>query len=490
MSITKNILLSILSLTLLAACGGPRPENVAKCDYIPPVFPDIDSITIPVDIAPINFNVDGAQYVYATARGSVSGQLECDGKWADFDIEPWRSLTRDNAGGAISIEVTALGADNTWRQYAPVTIFVSSDPLPEFGVTYRKIRPGYEAFSDIGIYQRDLHSFDEYSILTHRTLETDCMNCHVSNRCDANCFQIHVRGNHSGTIFQKDGRREIVDTKHDSTIANCMYAYWHPSGKYVAYSLNLVHQSFWEDPSKYIEVYDLASDALVLDVENHELILSPLLNTKDFESYPAFSADGKYIYFCTSKPYVERDLLDSMRYDLVGIDFDPETGKLGDHVDTIIAASKMGKSITHPRPSYDGKYLLYSIADYSIFPIHHKESELMMMDLATGESRLLHEINSASAESFHNWNTTSRWIVFSSRRYNNNNNLLYFAHWDGNGHAGKPFMLPQRNPREFYHKMMHSYNVPDFTLQKVDLDVRAVASEVLDDDHIPVGLKE
>ncbi len=486
----KNLILSALPLALLMSCGGPKPGNVAERNMLPPVFPDIDSITIPADIAPINFNVDGATYVYATARGSVSGQIECDGEWADFDIDQWRQLTRDNAGGCISVDVTALDSAGQWSKYQPIHIFVSDDPMPEFGVTYRRIRPGYETFSDIGIYQRDLHSFDESAILTYRSIQTDCMNCHVANRCDANCFQIHVRGNHFGTIFQKDGKRELINTKHDSTIANCMYAYWHPTGKYVAYSLNLVHQSFWENPTKNIEVYDLASDALVLDVENHELILSPLLKTKDFESYPAFSADGNYIYFCTSKPYVEQNLLDSMRYDLCGVAFDPVAGRIGDHVDTIIAASKMGKSITHPRPSYDGKYLLYSIADYSVFPIHHREAELAIMDLQTGEQRILDEVNSPSAESFHNWNTTSRWIVFSSRRYNNNNNLLYFAHWDGNGHAGKPFMLPQRNPRDYYHKMMHSYNVPDFTLQKVDLDIRAVASEINDNKLIQVGLKK
>jgi len=485
-----NIFAAALMLVLLvSACGRPTPINVCDSGQKPSVFPDVDSITIPVGIAPINFNVDGASYVYAHAVGSLGGNIDADGQWADFDIEAWHSLTADNAGGEISVEVTALDSSGVWTKYQPLVFFVSKDSLSEFGLTYRKIRPGYETYSDIGMYQRDIHSFDEFAIIEHSALQTECMNCHVANRCDANHFQLHVRGPHSATLFQIDGNRKLVNTKHDSTIANCMYAYWHPSGRYCAYSLNLVTQCFWEGNTRLIEVYDRASDALVMDVETNELIVSDLLRTKDFESYPVFSADGNTIYYCTSKPYMDRGILDSMRYDLCSISFDAATGTIGSHVDTILPASLMGKSVTHPRPSYDGRYLLFSIADYSVFPIHHAEADLGIMDIATGEWRLLHEINSSRAESFHNWNTTSRWIVFNSRRYNNNNNILYIAHFGADGRCGKPFMLPQRNPRQYYQRLMHSFNVPDFTIQKVDLDIRAFADEVYGDSRIQVGLR-
>lgn len=471
----------------LQACS-PTPENVQMVYELPPIFPDYVNVTIPIDIAPLNFNVDSADYVSVWAQGSVGGELRASGEWADFDIDGWHTLTRKNAGGKISVNVTAR-LNGKWLTYKPFDIFVSNDSLSEYGITYRLIPPGYETFSDIGIFQRNIHTFEEDAIISHTALRGQCMNCHVANRCNPSRFQLHIRGEHPATLVQTDGKRKLLNTKTDSTIANCMYAYWHPSGRYCAYSLNLIHQVFWEDTTRYIEVADWASDALVLDVEKDEIILSPLLKTKDFESYPVFSADGKTIFFCTSKPWVDRGEIEKMRYDLCAISFDDATGTIGSHVDTIIHASAQGKSITHPRPSYDGRYIMYSQADFSVFPIHHPEADLYILDLVTGESRSLSEVNSNRAESFHNWSPNSRWFLFCSRRFNNANNLLYISHFGTDGKAGKPFLLPQHNPRDYYHKLIHSYNVPDFTSEKVDLDIRAFAREIYSKERIQVGVR-
>lgn len=477
-----------VALSIIVACS-QKPVDVHNTDALPPIFPDYAGVTIPVDIAPLDFNVDGACYVCASAKGSVGGEITAEGEWADFDIDGWHLLTRQNRGGKISIGVTAKDSSGKWIGYQPFEVFVSEDSLSEYGVTYRKIAPGYETFSNIGIFQRDIHSFDESAIVNYTALQGECMNCHVANRCDPNRFQLHIRGQHAATLVQIDGKRKLLQTKTDSTIANCMYAYWHPSGRYCAYSLNLINQCFWEDTTRYIEVFDLASDALVMDMEKDEIILSPLLKTEDFESYPAFSADGKTIYYCTSKPEINNGNIEKMQYDLCAISFDEATGRIGDHADTIIHAAAMGKSITHPRPSYDGRYIMYSMADYSVFPIHHPEADLYIMDIATGESRALYEVNSKRAESFHNWSRNSRWFLFCSRRFNNQNNLLYIAHFGADGKAGKPFLLPQRNPREYYRRLIHSYNVPDFTAGRVELDVRAFADEIFNGDRIQVGVK-
>ena len=104
------------------------------------------------------------------------------------------------------------------------------------------------------------------------------------------------------------------------------------------------------------------------------------------------------------------------KYNLCKIAFHPETGTYGDHVDTLFNAVAMGKSLTWPRPSYDGKYLLFTLSDYGYFSIWHQESEQWLLDLQTGEARPLDEINSPRADSYHNWNVNSHWIVFTSRR--------------------------------------------------------------------------
>lgn len=480
--------LYILPLVFLLFSCAEQPENVKTEDAMPDIFPDYAGVTVPVGIAPLNFNVKNAESVYAELTGADGSRLYSLGEYADFDIDGWHQLTQKSRGGKITVSVTAK-MDGVWKKYNDFDVFVSNDSLNDYGLTYRLIPPGYETFAHIGIYQRDIHTFDEEAVIDGMAIQGECMNCHVPNRANPKQFQVHIRGKHSATLIQQNGERKLLQTATDSTIANCMYAYWHPNGKYIAYSLNLIHQTFFEDTVKYIEVFDNASDALVLDVEKNELILSSNLMTNDFESYPVFSADGKTIFYCSSKPYIQEGRLNEMRYSLLKVGFDEVAGKIGSDVDTIIDAEKVKKSITHPRPSFDGKFLMFCVADYSVFPIHHKEADLYIMKLDDGTIQPLKEVNSEYAETFHNFSTNSRWFVFNSRRVDHINNLLFIAHIDESGNCTKPFLLPQKNPADFYGNMFFSYNVPDFTSEKVDLDIRAFAREIYTKKRIQVGVR-
>ena len=66
--------------------------------------------------------------------------------------------------------------------------------------------------------------------------------------------------------------------------------------------------------------------------------------------------------------------------------------------------------------------------------------------------------NSEDTESFHNWSTNSRWLVVSSRRDDGLFTRPYFCHVDTDGKVTKAFMLPQRNPRQFYRGRFMSFS--------------------------------
>lgn len=479
--------IAALLMSLMTSCL-QRPSNELEDNKLPRIWPDYADVTVPVDIAPLNFVVDSADLLYVKIQGSVSGSLEVSGKYADFDIDEWHDLTRQNRGGNLTVTVSTK-RNGQWTRHLPFPIHVSQDSLADYGITYRKIAPGYETYSDIGIYQRDIHSFDEEPIVTTTLVPGQCMCCHTANCANPRQLTMHLRGKHSATLIQIDGQRQWLTTKTDSTISNCMYPYWHPSGNFCAYSLSLVRQNFYTGHDKFIEVFDLASDACVLDVRTNQLILSPLLQTPDFETYPVFSADGNTIFFCTSKPHRLPAEANLMRYDLCSVGFDAEQGRIGTHVDTLIKVSDKGHSITQPRPSYDGRFIIYCLSDYGYFPIVHPETDLYILDLKTMESRPLAQANSSDTESFHNWSSNSRWIVFSSRRHDSVTSLAYFAHIDTLGNASKPFLLPQRNPREFYTNSLHSFNTPDFTTDKVYIDPRATYDEVFSDERTQVSIK-
>ena len=90
--------------------------------------------------------------------------------------------------------------------------------------------------------------------------------------------------------------------------------------------------------------------------------------------------------------------------------------------------------------------------------------------------------NSEDTESFHNWSTNSRWLVFSSRRDDGLFTRPYFCHIDSKGVVSKAFMLPQRNPRRFYCERFFSFNVPDFIVAPTQFNAYKV-SRIINDEH-------
>lgn len=467
------------------------PSDVEKKDTLPDIYPDYKGVTVPVDIAPLNFNAvdDGVAVLDVIVRGSKGGELHANGEYADFDIADWHELTEMNKGGKLTFTVCML-KDDKWTQYKDFTVDVSSYPLDEWGLTYRRIAPGYEVYSKMGLYQRDLSTFKEYAIIENTQVPGMCVNCHSSAQTNPSRFVFHVRGEHGATMFQIDGQREWLRAKNDLLGGSMVYPYWHPSGKYCAFSTNQTRQGFHVVPKERIEVFDLSSDVFVYNPLTREILTDSLLSTSDWsENSPVFSPDGRTLYYMTCRQQEYPVYFKDEKYNLCKIAFDPETGKFGEHVDTVFNAVRQGKSLTWPRPSYDGRFLLFTLMDYGYFSIWHEESEQWIMDLQTGEARPLAKVNSPHADSYHNWNVNSRWIVFTSRRDDGLYSRLYLASIDEKGRATKPFLLPQRNPKKYYGESLYSFNTPDFTKEKVMFDAHAASKEILSDKRVDTKVR-
>ena len=50
-------------------------------------------------------------------------------------------------------------------------------------------------------------------------------------------------------------------------------------------------------------------------------------------------------------------------------------------------------------------------------------------------------------------------------------------------------MLPQRNPKEYYRRLMYSYNTPDFTSKMVNIDKDAAYREIESDKRTETKIK-
>lgn len=463
----------LMGCCLVAACSSPSPKDVTVVDEQPAIWPDYVDVTIPTGIAPLNFVMadDSVTTVDVDIQGTKAGHLHTNGSYADFDIEDWHELLAQNQGGALQVTVCAE-KDGRWTQYRDFRIHVSTDSLGEWGVTYRRIAPGYEFYGHMGIYQRNLSTFDETALIENTELSKQCLNCHTANRTNPDQYLFHVRGELGATAIVKDGQIELLEAKNEVLGGAMVYPYWHPGGRYCAFSTNKTSQMFHTaNQKKRIEVYDSQSDVFVYDSETRTIIRDTLTMKKYWaENGPVFSPDGQWLYYMTAKRQVYPTDYDKERYSLCRVSFDAATGKLGTQVDTLINARLTGKSITWPRPSYDGRYIMYAQTDYGYFSVWHPEADLWLLDLQTGETRPLDEVNSERSESLHNWSTNSRWFLFTSRRDDGLYTRLYFAHIDEQGRCTKPFMLPQQNPKRYYLQLLYSYNTPDFTSRPVGTD--------------------
>ena len=480
MTKTTKLIYLLISLAL-ASCGGERPPQMPPSSEQPDIFPDYADVTIPAQIAPMNFNIadPSAKRVYVKVTGSEGGEIETMGSWADFDERKWHELTTANAGGQLSFDVSVKDEAGNWHRYAPFVMHISDTPLNDYGVVYRKIAPGYQTFSKTGIYQRELTSFEETPIIEETAVGGQCLNCHYSNRGRSDQFSIHIRGAKGGTLLKNGDKIEYLNTKTPETSGNATYGYWHPDGRYVAYSVNRIVQNFYLDKGHNIEPWDVVSDLIVLDTETNRLITSPLVQTPNCETTPAFSPDGKKIFFCLADSVAMPGGYDQLKYSLCSIDFDSEKGSFGSKIDTLICSADIDRSISLPRPSYDGRFLMYNLTEYGTSPIHHADADLWIMDLATGESCKIDEINSDYSDAYHNWSTDGNgWFLFNSKRLDGMYANIYLSCIGPDGKATKPFLLPQRNPRKYYDEALHSFNAPDFTAEKINLDMRRLRSLV------------
>jgi sugar lactone lactonase YvrE len=487
-------LYKLLAVILLVGCHS-QPKDVVQVNQLPDIYPDYTDVTIPVGIAPLNFSMadDEVTTMDVTVKGSKTGTLHSNGDFADFDIDDWHQLLEDNQGGQLLVTVCAE-KDGKWTQYHEFPMHVSKYALEEWGITYRRIPPSYEIYSKMGLYQRDLSSFDETALLVNTQTPGMCINCHTANRTNPDQYVFHVRGEHGATVIdrrEKTGERkqELLKAKNDRLGGSMVYPYWHPNGRYCAFSTNKTSQMFHFAKNKRIEVYDSSSDVFVYDTKEHAILQDTLTMKKYWaENCPAFSPDGKWLYYVTAKRQLYPTDYDKECYSLCRVSFDANTGKIGEQVDTLIQTSRIGKSVTWPRPSYDGRYLMYTQADYGYFSVWHPEADLWLLDLQTGETGPMDEVNSERAESFHNWNTNSHWFLFTSRREDGLYTRIYLASFE-NGKATKPFLLPQHNPKEYYRLSLYSFNTPDFSSRHIDCNAREMGQRIESDQRTETIIK-
>jgi len=463
-------------LILLASCSKPGNEYIIN-KTLPNIFPDYRDVTIPSNIAPLNFKLLGnTERIYVLFKG-INNDLGVYGKGKiRIPVRKWHKFLAGNIGDTITVEVFTR-QKYSWARFTPFNINIKEDQ-PDPWLAYRLIAPGYESWSEMGIYQRDIRTFKVLNILNNKILPGTCMNCHSFRANSPDNMIFHLRGSIGATMLIRNGEVAKLNTKTAETISNCIYPNWHPSGDYIAFSVNNISQMFHSVKEKRIEVFDSKSDLVIYDIRNNKLITNKLISSdQSFETFPAFSPDGKRLFFCSAEKADMPDDFDKIKYSLCSISFDPANAAFGMEVDTILSSCTTGKSISFPRVSPDGRYLVFTLSDYGNFSIWHREADLYQLNLETGEFKAADALNSQESESYHSWSSNSRWMVFSSRRADGLYTQPFLTYMDEYGNFSKPFLLPQKDP-DFYFNILRSFNVPEFITARVDVNRHALFKSI------------
>ena len=121
----KRIIYWMMLLIVATGCDN-RMEVTADMDA--PIYPDYRDVTIPVNIAPLNFLVRDS--LCKDVKVSVNGEVICNesGNEVTFDIDDWHKLLADNVGKKITVSVS-VGQENEWVEYRPFTWAVVGDSI-------------------------------------------------------------------------------------------------------------------------------------------------------------------------------------------------------------------------------------------------------------------------------------------------------------------------------------------------------------------------
>jgi hypothetical protein len=439
----------------------------------PKIEPDYVDTVIPPNIAPLNFIVGEPGARYFVRIYSVRGRpISIHSRGPRIVISPasWRRLLAANHGQPLYLDICVADSRGRWARYKSITNTIAAEDIDSF-LVYRLTKPIYNFWQDTDIYLRDLRSYRQSPVLRGRSFHYGpsggCVNCHAFCPGRADRMVIGLRDAAYGTCT-------LLATGRKATKINTKFSYtaWHPSGRLILYSVNEVRQFFHAVGAEVRDVIDLDSALCYYLIDSQTIKTHPKLAQKDrLETYPAWSPDGKYLYFCSAPILWENrnqtppENYHQLRYDLMRISYDIQTDTWGE-LETVLSAQQTGKSILLPRISPDGRFLVFCMCDYGCFPIYQPSSDLYIIDLDQAEStgkftyRAIENINSKRCESWHCWSSNSRWLVFSSKCRDGVFTRSYFTYIDRQGQAGKPFVLPQKDP-DFYESFLKTYSVPE-----------------------------
>jgi hypothetical protein len=300
----QNILYgAAASLLLLASCAQTH-ENAEQIVHYPNMYPDYADVTIPVNIAPLNFEIRDKHLTNIETILTIEG---ADANDADntltatsnsqnlkFDLDDWKAFLQKAVNKNVKVQIYSKRDDGEWTAFKSFKWQVVGDSIDPY-LTYRLIEPDYEVWNKIQIRQRCVENWKETILTDYHLQENRCMNCHAFGNQNPNLSMVYVRGEGGGAILNRNGKLRKLNLKTANMVSSSVYYGFDPSGRYVTFSTNIIIPAFHANPDKRLEVYDSKSDVYVADLDNNIIISSPLT------SWHNWSRDSHWFVFTSRR---------------------------------------------------------------------------------------------------------------------------------------------------------------------------------------------
>jgi hypothetical protein len=129
--------LLIVSL-VLSGCGNKPHGGITLSEFSPRLDPDYSDITIPPNIAPLNFIIKEKGTAYFVKFSSGSGtEIELASGSGKIQIpqRKWKKMLQNSAGKNIKIDIFSKDGDGKWTNLKPLLIKLLQNQLIHISIT-------------------------------------------------------------------------------------------------------------------------------------------------------------------------------------------------------------------------------------------------------------------------------------------------------------------------------------------------------------------
>ena len=243
---------ALIAIAVLHTCRG-RKVTITQYHVVgqpAEILPDYAGCVIPPNIAPLNFLIQHEGAGYFVRMHSEEGKpIEIFSKTPGISIPKrgWHKLLDVNRGRQLSVDIfvksrqnpsSSEGENEMWSRFETLTCDIANEDIDPV-LVYRRIRPGHGTWREIGIYQRNLNSFDESVVFSNEYFKHGCVNCHAfcGHRTEKMLIGIRSADYGSSALLLEDDKVQKIGTKFG-------YTSWHPSGRLAVFSVNKSGRSF------------------------------------------------------------------------------------------------------------------------------------------------------------------------------------------------------------------------------------------------------